>query len=186
MAGVHPELVLAGECTAASLEPASYLFRELSGKLWCRLWQLSPQGLLRFTKFRMGGKLDLALELASGESYTLRRERGWWKSRYLLLDQSLEPLWSLEPASFLGTSWTVTEARTGGVAIGKVKNALILGPQQAALSTVDRSALATMAWRSYSFRLGTFAQVHLEIFRKGWELPAVAFTVVRWLQLQNR
>jgi len=186
MAGMPPELVLAGECTAASLEPASYVFREPSGKLWCRVTQLTPRGILGFTKFRTVGKLDLALELTSGGRYTLRRERGWWRTSYLLLDQGLEPVWSLQQASVLGTSWTVTEARTGAVAMGKVSNPLILGPQRAALATVDGSVLATMAWHAYSFRFGTFAQVQLEVFRKGWELPAVAFAVARWLGLQQR
>jgi hypothetical protein len=183
MAGMPPELVLAGECTAGSLKPASYVFREPSGNLWCRVTQLTPRGILGFTKFRTVGKLDLALELTSGGRYTLRRERGWWKTSYQLLDQGLEPVWSF---SVLGTSWTVTEARTGAVAMGKKSNPFVLGPQRAALATVDGSVLAAMAWHAYSFRLGTFAQVQLEVFRKGWELPAVAFAVVLWLGLQKR
>jgi len=181
-----PELVLAGECTAGSLEPASFVFREPSGKLWCRVTQLTTRGILRFTKFRTVEKLDLALELTSGRRYTLRRGWGWWRTSYLLLDQGLEPVWSLQTASVLGTSWTVTEARTGAVAMGKVTNMLSLRCQRARLHAVDGSVLATMAWQAYSLWFGTFAQVQLEVFRKGWELPAVAFAVVRWLRLQQR
>jgi|GEM_PF-1684312 len=175
-----------GECLASNFQPARYVFRDSSGNIWCRVNQNSSFSLLDFTKFRMLKNLELFFDaIGLGKTYTLQR-KGGWKELVLLLGSDLHPLWIFAQSSFFGTTWTITDNHTSLVALGKVVNPFILGPQRLKIEGKDGSLISIMTWRKYSFRLGTFSRVEIEMFNEGWALPSIAFSVLRWLYLQQR
>lgn len=179
--------VLVGECSAPALKPAEYVFRDTKGRVVFHVAQSSRWGLAGYTKFRTLFHLELQWADPAGRPQAFLRRRGpWWKASWELLDAFRRELASLVPTSFLGTRWTLTDARTGEVAAGKLHNPLILGPQGATVSRLDGSPLAVLSWSGYSWRLGCHRDLRVELEDRAWELPALALGVIRWVGMQNR
>ncbi|MGC8915820.1 MAG: hypothetical protein ACP5NF_02425 [Thermoanaerobaculum sp.] len=176
-----------GECLAGSLKPASYVFRDVLGGVAFRVDQISPWRLWHFTKIRGALALELGLlETKSGEEFAARRRGPFWKPRWEVLDPGGTILFSYVPASFWGTSLTVTAAQTGEVAAARVPNPLLVWRQRALLSGLDGGDLANMSWSEYSLSLGCHRRVRVEVFEASWELAAIALAAIRWSALQQR
>lgn len=176
-----------GECLAPALKAARYVFREPTGQVLFHVEQVSPVSFWHYTKLRGALALELVWSnAAGGRQGRLARASGWWKSSWELSGLPGGELFSFVPGSFWGTSWTVTNARTGAVAVARVPNPFILGPQRAEIVSVSAQTLARVQWCEYSWRLGCHGKVHIELGEGGWELTAMALAVIRWVALQQR
>ncbi len=179
--------VILGECLAPALKGARYVFRETTGKVLSQVEQVTEVRLWHYTKLR--GVLALVLawaDTAGGRNMRLVRSSGWWKPAWVLAQLRGGELFSFVPNSFLATSWTVTDARTGAVAVARVRNPFILGPQRADIVGLGGQNLARVQWSDYSWRLSCQRNARIELLDDGWELAAMAFAVIRWVALQQR
>lgn len=178
---------VSGECLAPALRPARFVFREPTGKVLFHVEQVSPVGFWHHTKLRTALALELAWSGAAGGRHVrLTRAPGWWKPRWELREVLGSELFSFIPGSFWGTSWTVTNARTGAVAVARVRNPFILGRQKAEIEGLGGHAVARFEWSEYSWRLGCQRYVRIELEDEAWELAAMALAVIRWAALQQR
>ncbi|MFN3413843.1 MAG: hypothetical protein ACK42L_07260 [Thermoanaerobaculum sp.] len=189
MTAARPTLgrVILGECLTQGLRPARFVFRDPVGKVRYHVEQSSPFTPLSYTKFRAVMALELAFADGVGRTcWRLIRSPGWWKNPWELRDLVGRKLWSFVPGSFWATSWTLTNAQTGEIAVAQVANPLILGPQRAEITSMHNQTLARLRWSNYSLWLGCHSQVRIELAEDPWEAAALALTVIRWAAMQQR
>lgn len=179
--------VLFGECLASALKPASYLFRDPLGRVAYRVEQVAGWGLWSYSKLRALAPLELVWTDSWGTVQALlRRPPRRWRVSWELEGADGRTLFSFVPVTFLGGRWTLTDQRTGQVVAGKVRNPLVVGPQEAGLFLGDGRTVALLRWSEFSWRLGCPSRVRIELADRGWELAAVGFAVIRWTALQQR
>lgn len=175
-----------GECVAASLKPASFLFRDALGRIRHRVEQVSRPGLLGYTKLRTLAKLELQWDdVEGGETLTLQRAPKIWGANWTLvrLDGTLR--WRFHARGFLQRHWEVADGRTGSSARALFRNPLVFGTQSAELQA-SGTVLASLRWEGYGLALGCPRRVRAEVYDSRWSMAALALAVIRWCALQLR
>lgn len=176
-----------GACLAKPLKAARFVFREPTGKLVFHVEQASPLSFWHYTKVRGALALELVWsDAAGGGKLRLARGLWWWKSKWELKEFFGGELFSFVPSSFWGTSWTVTNARNGAVAVARVANPFIVGPQEAVIESLSGETLARLQWHGYAWCWNCHRNVRVELADENWELAALAFAVIRWVAMQQR